>query len=541
MSVHKNRALWLILLIAFLLRIPGLPWGIIHKDGFEPDEGQHVAIGKNFIHTFDTQYIKTPELRPLSWHGRALGVQEVIIGYPFLKLLNLPSYFLLGFGRVLSIMYSLLLIWLVYKITFNMFRDEKTALLAALLLSIFDLNITYSHYGVPDIPRVFWAYCAVFSIWLYYRHHTKSPRKDYKWLVLVMPMSAVMAFATKFDVIPLVLMFSAQIVLFYNKKLDLKDFLYSNILFIVLVLGFFYIAVGFDYNIADAIRSVHVLFEDSQNVVRNDHHLLYNPILYLSAVIAGTSLPVFVVFLVSLVFLLKSKHEEYWTANLWFLFYVILSFVILWNGDATFVRRANEFLPYIAIVTAHGLTRFLRTKRLHWGSRLRLGLVAFVIIYTLGLSIFSQYHFLTDNRYEACKYLKTHVAKGEKVIYSKYAKTKCMPDGINLMDIKGDTAPIDADFIVLHESYYGRYTKYFTTPFNERPKCCDEVYHCVYRHCVLIQNLLFEDSGYKLVKRFDITHPYPERILFKHLFGTYETFLGDVLIYKKETAGSNNS
>jgi hypothetical protein len=44
-------------------------------------------------------------------------------------------------------------------------------------------------------------------------------------------------------------------------------------------------------------------------------------------------------------------------------------------------------------------------------------------------------------------------------------------------------------------------------------------------------------SPFELVQVFRVRHPFPERLLFKALFGTYETFLGDVLVYAKpETA-----
>ena len=33
------------------------------------------------------------------------------------------------------------------------FSDNKIALMSALFLSLFDLNVTYSHYGVPDIAH----------------------------------------------------------------------------------------------------------------------------------------------------------------------------------------------------------------------------------------------------------------------------------------------------------------------------------------------------------------------------------------------------
>ena len=41
-------------------------------------------------------------------------------------------------------------------------------------------------------------------------------------------------------------------------------------------------------------------------------------------------------------------------------------------------------------------------------------------------------------------------------------------------------------------------------------------------------------SRFQLTQKFVPLDWAPERLLFKHLFGTYETFLGDVRIYECE-------
>ena len=90
----------------------------------------------------------------------------------------------------------------------------------------------------------------------------------------------------------------------------------------------------------------------------------------------------------------------------------------------------------------------------------------------------------------------------------------------------------EADILVLHEAAYGRYWKMFTTPF-KMPACCEEVYHCNEKACKETQSILLDKTGFRLLKTFETLEIFPGRILFKHYFGTYETFLGDVRIYKK--------
>jgi hypothetical protein len=67
------------------------------------------------------------------------------------------------------------------------------------------------------------------------------------------------------------------------------------------------------------------------------------------------------------------------------------------------------------------------------------------------------------------------------------------------------------------------------------PACCEEVYHCNQEECELYQKLLSGNPEYGLVKKFKPVDWAPERLLFKHYFGTYETFLGDVLIFEKRS------
>ncbi|MEM6698163.1 MAG: hypothetical protein AAF599_07190, partial [Bacteroidota bacterium] len=90
----------------------------------------------------------------------------------------------------------------------------------------------------------------------------------------------------------------------------------------------------------------------------------------------------------------------------------------------------------------------------------------------------------------------------------------------------------EADILVLHEAAYGRYWKMFTTPFR-MPNCCDEVYHCNENACKEMQAILLAQTEFELLKTFETLETFPERILFKRYFGTYETFLGDVRIYEK--------
>ncbi|MCB0569479.1 MAG: hypothetical protein KDC66_06945, partial [Phaeodactylibacter sp.] len=201
-----------------------------------------------------------------------------------------------------------------------------------------------------------------------------------------------------------------------------------------------------------------------------------------------------------------------------FLGFIILEFLALWSLDATFVRRANIFLPFIAVLAAYGLMGIRKNM-------LRRLVIAAVGLYTLAIAWEGQSNAWWDTRYAAREYLLGHY-DGRRIEYSPYAMAIGMPKGVPLGE--------RGDILVAHETYYSRYWKSLTTPFTI-PKCCEEVYHCIsVEDCERYQGLLSGQSpDYREVQRFDSRAWLPERKLYKQWFGTYETFLGDVIIFER--------
>lgn len=537
MKIHKWSDKWLVLLILFavILRLAGLPWGFFHGDLFEPDEGQHVMIAKSLINSFDKKFIDDASVVK-QWYPRGFGTQIAVLGYLPLKLLKLDPNYLFGVGRVLSLAYSILLIILVYHISLHIFKNRKIAFISSLLLSIFDLNITYSHYGLPDIGTVFWSYLSAFLIFLMYQKLSdkKEPIKEIfysdKCLFLGVPLSIAMAFSFKLDLIPLLLFFGSFFALLFVKKRPFKDLFYLFLVFIFLIISFFYISVGFNQGLGDLIELFRPSNFNAAKAIPADNSYMYKPITSFFAVAAGTSFPIIVLFVLSLFYLFSDKKPAYGAkkANIFFMIFLSLELILLWGIATSFVRRANIFLPFISILAGYGLyTLIISTE--NWRTRhLGLILAVFIVAYTLSITLVSQSNFIFETRYDAEKYLESFKGKDCSFAYSYYAKTRGMPDGS-----LNESLDTTADIIVMHEAYYSRYWKYFSTPF-KIPKCCDEVYHCNFEDCIFIQNLMSGKTEYQLSKSFRTKKILPERLIFYGLFGTYETFQGDVLIFSKK-------
>jgi hypothetical protein len=519
----KNRKLILILVLAALIRFPGVWWGELHHSThnfFEPDEHQHLSLAIETIQIFNDKLFA--DFQPNRLNTQGFSTQLGFIGAIVLPFVGSDYKLLLILGRFLSLFYGVLLIWVTYKIGKRIFREERMALLGALFLAISDLNVTYSHYAVPEIFHVFWAYFSIYVIlnfWNKIEEETVTDSNMSRYLNLVF-ISMAMCLAAKYDFIP-VLIFGTVMywVLRFRPSALLRIFVITPLLLIL----YFQIAIYFQNE--TLFNSFQWLLDENKDLIGNDNHLVLNPILYLIGSIGGTSILLFGLFGLGIITKLKSMGKNYLNEPFTLspikvlTLFVLLEFFVLWNMDAPFVRRINIFLPYIALIAAFGLYKTFSN------ARIRRGVMAISIIYTFGLTMVSQSNFINDTRYEARAFLLDKELEDEKMFYCPYSKMKGLPKGVE--DIE------KADLVVLHEAYYGRYWKSFTTPF-KIPDCCEEVYHCKSEEeCLKIQEILSGKSDFQLIQKFETTDIFPERMLYKKFFGTYESFLGDVLIFQQ--------
>ena len=516
----------LALLVGLALRIPGLFWGNIDRsDGvvLEPDEFQHIALAADYVHHWGGE--TGQDLPYRFWNTRAYGCQ--LGGLIFLaeklgfEVSYLTNHALLG--RFLSIFYAILLIYTVYLLGNFIFEDRNVGVLAASLFAVFDLHVTYSHYALPASAYQFWVHLSLLLMFRYYRHLSgKKVTERQTLLEIVLGTALALTFGLKFDFLPFFLLGIILLVAWRQGFIRFSSLLLRGFRIGTVVLICFPVVHGFAFSWEDLIYSFQVAQGFNQNAIPQDNHWMHNPILYISGVIGGTSIWVFLATLMGMVTLGKGFLERFKLHPAWFFFllFVAMEFAVRWFLDTPFIRRANVFLPFMAITAAwYLLTQFnaLRSRK-SW-------IVSFVFLYTLGIAIFGQNNFWQDTRYQALDSIQ-RTAKGKKIYYSTYAKIPAMP-------AQNANSPDEADILVVHETYYGRYWKYFTTPF-KIPDCCEEVYNCANEElCIFYQDLLSDRSSFELVKTYPTYHPFPERRLFKYLFGTYETFLGDIKIYKR--------
>ena len=520
----------LILLLALILRIPGWFTQDIKTATslFQPEEYRQVEAAALTIKGWDAKLLggwntQEAELRP-----RGFGVQVGLIGFLSHKVggMTLDTSHLLLIARILSTIYSLLLILVVYRITFYLFRSQLAAQLGALLMALLDHNIIFSHYGLPVVAHTFWAYFALFLMILFYDHFRgrKPAGNPASSLLITIPLTVAAGLSMRFDPIPLAIALLLLILLTVRGKLTLRALWGHTSSFIVLTVLFFLIFTVFQFNPGEVDRAITASYREHFVQHNGIGHWFYTPVSYLLAIIAGTGLPVIIV--ATITFTALSRRGKTFPGYPGFLIlqlFLGLEFIGIWYMDVPLVSMVGVFMPFIAILGGRGLAGVLMGEpdRAAWQ---RYGATIFVIGYTLLMTVVSQRNAWNDSRYQARQYL--HEQQISDIAYSPRALATGMPEGISREK---------AGWLLVHEAYFGRYWKSFSSPFRFPPRCCEQVYDCIggETHCVFYQELLAgKQTDWSRVASFAPVEILPERKLFNLLFGTYDNALGEVILFK---------
>jgi hypothetical protein len=508
-----------ILLLALALRLPG--WFTQDEKTrfrlFEPDEFQHVQIAVYQVQCLDGSLLTDWDVVRKMFNARGYGIQVGTLGWIAHKLggmeLSIDNFILIG--RILSTVYALLLTGLVYLLALQLFGDRLLALMAALLIGICDLNVTYSHYALPEVGYIFWTYLYLLSAILLIRKLENRRVETFTnlWPYLIfMAFSAAAVFAFKFDFIPFFISIGLLIVMPLRAGFRPITPLLWLPNFVLLFVLSFALLTSFNFSWERIQYSFWDLHRQNYDVIPKDDHWLLNPVVYLFAVVAGSSIVQSVIAGRGLIELWKNR-VLHWTIAALFVSLLGLEFGVLWSSDAPFVRRAGIFMPALALVAACGWVQ-LRPKPRKYGGML-------MVVYTLGLCLVSQSNAWWDTRYAARTYLQEQQAD-RRIKYGSYSHASGMPPGVTLQEKE--------DILVIHETAYSRNWRSFTTPFRI-PTCCEEVYHCGEEDCLFIQSVFSgKNQDYTIIRHFRTREWFPERILFKRTLGNFETFLGDVIV-----------
>lgn len=496
------------LLLGALLRIPGCftqermqRWGL-----FEADEEQHMAIAVdryNQLAATDARIADPFEFR--SFNVQAYGRLNAYPLYAWQSITGRSPDFatIITVNRAMAVVYSLLLIVVIYFLGRSLGLRTPLAGVAALLVAVCDLLVSYGHYGVPLSGYLLFTYLSLLG-------GCRLLRAPDLLGLFFLALGSAGSLAFKFDIFPALWGGMALLTaILYRRAPSVQQ--PGFYLSMALVAGGIFVwALTYGWSWEEIRYSFEVLRSENADVVGRDDHLRDNLIVYPMMVMAGIGLPAFALAIYG------AWHAPRKPAVVYVAGLLATEFVLLWVLDTTFVRRAAIFMPAVALLTAAGLAR------LHSPA----GWVAAVVAWSLGMAIVGQSNHWFDTRYAFRDWAVEAVPPPLRIGLA----------GIDVGELSNrryyESAPLD--YFAVHESMASRYTRSATTPFGV-PECCEEVYHCgPVQRCESMQDILLDrHPGFELVKEFSTFDLFPERLLYRYFFGYYESFLGYVRVYRR--------
>jgi len=523
MKMRKPLYLLAILVLAFLLRAPG--W-FVRSGAPAPGEEEQVAVALSALHEWAPATYGEQAL-PTAPQGFGLQIAGVAYLAHFTGSKTLQAADLVLIGRILSTLYALFLIGLVYLIGLHLFHSSLAARFGALLMALFDLDVMAGHYAWPTVAHAFWSYAAVFMMIIFYQRFIgRKPEGEPGWsLALAIPFATAQAFAVQFDFLPILIAAAILLLLLSRRKFNLRSTVgYAGSFFAFFVL-FFYLSTFFEFGWAEVRASFAELFRANADGIASDRHWLHHAVAYPIGITAGSSLLAVIVFAIALISLFgRGKAFPGYIELRWWLLFLFLEWGVLWAMDTAYLPRANIFLPFVAILAGRGLAGVLRGDpgRPAWQRHSSTWLV---ILYTAFLTLSSLSYTWTDNRELANAFLARQSPEG-RTYFSPYALPQNSPA----------QSRSEAGMLVLHEADYQRYWRSFATPLGASPPaCCAEVLHCSEADCRYYQSLLSgEHPGYQQTARFPVVEVLPERRLYQRLFGNVDPYLGEVRVFRRK-------
>lgn len=496
--------LLLIFLLAFILRLPGLFWGLCHANSnyltvYHPDEShQSATIAKEFL---------TKHPNKNEFYAKGFGFQVAAIASILKPWFSIDFSKLILIGRSLSLMYGLLLILLLYFLAYEIFKDRLIALLSSLFLALTGLSIVQSHYATVDSSTAFWIYATLYSCLLYVRQSKNV------YIVFGL-LSAGITLALKFSVWILLPIFYAG----YRKK-GLLFLLFALLALVVIFIG----ATGGYYSFSNLTFTFKNLYEDNLQIFPHGDKL-GTVLFYIWGLFPALGLAHYISLLLGIGFFLKNGWRKLGDTGLLFTFILPLSvyLILICCLDIHVSRHLLPLTPCMAMIAAYGISqikKFIRPSILK-------SLLVVVVLYQLFYAANIEYYYIFETRKAASEWIIKNISKDKTIHLSSYAKIPRL-DGYKLTGWK------NADYVVLHERDCLRYVRgdMEIPSLKSTYPSVKWTYHGNSTDLFEIQRIFRGKSPFTLRKRFSIQYLTLENFLYKKYFGG--GFIGDTLILQR--------
>jgi len=499
--------LFLICVLAFLLRFPGVFWGV-HLNG-HPKFVEYISGEDTYVEQANAFMHRLPDQESYYTKGLAFQIAAASsILKPF-GVVETPQ--LTVVGRFLSVIYGTLSVALLFFLVKEVTSNIPIALLSALFFSIVEVHMVYSCVAATDAGLLFWIYALIYSCFLY----LKTKEKKYFIFALI---AAGFSLAFKLAVISLIPLVYIMVKDHWGWKKTIMAFV---ALFVI-----FYLANGGTYSFTNFIMTLNNVSGD--NLFARDYNKFQNLLCYMIIIFVALKIP-------TLFLVLRGAFQKLgqnikcdgvfvqdvvwvWILPLVFQF---ISVLFLSYADG---RHILLFFPLLSVIAAIGFIS-LKDWPMFSTMRKRAFLLGGIIAYYLIFLGSIDYNFIFESRDSAASWIMNNVPKGETIALPRYSVMPSLEKDYKIVPIP------KAKYIVLHKEYYTRFIRSIGNPFEQYPKW-ENVFHSDRDGFEFCQGVFKGKLPYKLVKKFHGSINSPEVLILNKIFGPI-TGYDNVLIYEK--------
>jgi len=415
------KALFLILILSFVLNIIGINWGLPSPSsrGWAADEITPVSVLNGMEMKFSNGW--TARFPPLHFYTLSLFYLPVC-SLDALNIINLPDsllntvFFIIS--RLISVFMGTVLVFMVYLCGCEI-TDKRSALFASLITALTPPFVYYSKTSNTDIPYLFWFILALyFFIRILKYHHTF----DY----ILFAAAAVFSICTKDQAYALFVLtpFIIIISLFRHNKAHYKKTTWLKSVFnrktlsalitgtslFVIIYNLVFNLQGFKRHfslITGAARGVRIFSND----ILGHSRMLWQTVKHLNFIL---SFPVFVICILGFLYALTRKKKN---PLLFIVFLLAPSYYIFFISvlGRNYVRY---LLPVYIILSFFGglcLSYFLHSSRRFKFIKYLLVILLFVnsAAYSLSVDVIM----VNDSRYYVEQWMEQHIKQDESILF----------------------------------------------------------------------------------------------------------------------------
>jgi hypothetical protein len=411
--LRLQRHYWLLaaLLVGVIARLPGVYWSSDFPLGWQthhPDEWTHLVKAESMIDPRKPPRWDHPYPKGMAAHAAVpILVVRAIQGKLFDKIPT--EKVIIITGRVVSVLYGIATILLVFLWTQRLFRAPRTKYLAAWIIALGGLHVSQSHFFVADVPGIFWLFLGLYLLCL---DLDSSDKKTSLYLH-----AAAFSMGVAFGMKLLIMGLPSVAIMAVSYRPRVLRVLYTMVFF---VMGVFTVNAGF-YTPADLAKTFSRGISGPQEFSR-----LWSAMLYVIEMPSVVSFPIFLlglggVWCLGRKLLQSEAGSQRWRISILVLLPSAVSAAVVGLKLDHFARHLLVFVPWIAMVSAWSLGRIID----RFDSRQMLNRFALLaIVAYLGVFVYDGERFFRDEaRNRAAQWILDNVPPGTTVSWEWHAPT----------------------------------------------------------------------------------------------------------------------